>query len=107
MSSGVSKELIEKASYKLKLTNNKTTYLKIGDDVNSKLYDGSLVILKKNGNNLNEDITKYLTIEIKNSSSDIVNSISTETVETYTITYTIDYNGFVASVSNKVVVREN
>ena len=35
-----------------------------------------------------------------------VDKISSDAAETYTITYTIDYNGYINSVSNKVVIKE-
>ena len=82
-----------------------TTYLNIGDAIDSSLYNGSLVVLKENGKNSNRDISSYLTITVTNSSGDIITTISSDTQETYTITYTIDYNGFHDSISSKIVNR--
>lgn len=107
MSSGVSKKLQDTKTYELSIKNKNTTYLKVGDSVDKSLYDGSLVILKENGKTIDSNLSNYLTIKILNSSMETVSAISSENAETYTITYTIDYNGYINSVSNKIVIREN
>ena len=106
LSSGVSKTLQSTNSYELTLKNKNTTYLSIGDTISSNLYDGSLVVLKENGKTLDKDLSSYLTIKILNSSMEEVSSLSSENAETYTVTYTIDYNGYISSVSNKIVIKE-
>ena len=105
LSDPATKTLQEEISYELALRDNNTTYLNIGDAIDSSLYNGSLVVLKENGKNSNRDISSYLTITVTNSSGDIVTTISSDTQETYTITYTIDYNGFHDSISSKIVIR--
>lgn len=105
LSDPATKTLQEEISYELALRDNNTTYLNIGDAIDSSLYNGSLVVLKENGKNSNRDISPYLTITVTNSSGDIVTTISSDTQETYTITYTIDYNGFHDSISSKIVIR--
>ena len=105
LSDPATKTLQEEISYELALKDSNTTYLNIGDAIDSSLYNGSLVVLKENGKNSNRDISSYLTITVTNSSGDIVTTISSDTQETYTITYTIDYNGFHDSISSKIVIR--
>ena len=58
------------------------------------------------GKDINKDLTNYLTIKFQNSSMDTIDTISNDTPETYTITYTIDYKGYTNSISNKIVIRE-
>lgn len=106
MSSGVSRTLQSTNSYELTLKSKNTTYLNIGDTINANLYDGSLVVLKENGKALDKDLTSYLTIKILNSSMEEVSTLSSENAETYTVSYTIDYNGYISSVSNKIVIKE-
>ena len=106
MSSGVTKKLESANTYELTIKNKNTTYLKVGDTIDPSLYDGSLLVLKENGENINKDISKYLTIKVQNSSMDIVSNLSSEAPETYTITYTIDYNGYSSSVTSKIVIKE-
>ena len=107
MSSGVTSQLQNTVSYELALKNKNTTYLKVGENIPKELYDGSLVILKENGKDINKDLTNYLTIKFQNSSMDTIDTISNDTPETYTITYTIDYKGYTNSISNKIVIRES
>lgn len=107
MSNAISKTLKETVSYDLALKGNNTTYLNSGDTINKNLYDGSLVVLKENGKAVDKNITSYLTIKITNSSGDVVTTLSSSEAETYTVTYTIDYNGFSKSVSNKIVIKGN
>ena len=106
MSTGVSRQLQSTVSYELSLKNKNTTYLQIGENISENLYDGSLVILKENGKAVSENLENYLTIKIQNSSMDIVDTISSDAPETYTITYTIEYKGYINSISNKIVIRE-
>ena len=106
MSTGVSRQLQSTVSYELSLRNKNTTYLQIGENISENLYDGSLVILKENGKAISENLENYLTIKIQNSSMDIVDTISSDAPETYTITYTIEYKGYINSISNKIVIRE-
>ena len=106
MSSGVSRTLQSTNSYELTLKSKNTTYLNIGDTINANLYDGSLVVLKENGKALDKDLTSYLIIKILNSSMEEVSTLSSENAETYTVSYTIDYNGYISSVSNKIVIKE-
>lgn len=106
MSSGVTRQLQSTVSYELALKNKNTTYLRVGENIPKELYDGSLVILKENGKDINKDLTNYLTIKFQNSSMDTIDTISNDTPETYTITYTIDYKGYTNSISNKIVIRE-
>ena len=106
MSSGVSRKLQDTKTYELSIKNKNTTYLKVGDTVDKSLYDGSLVVLKENGKKVDSSLSSYLTIKILNSSMETVDKISSDTAETYTITYTIDYNGYINSVSNKIVIKE-
>ena len=106
MSTGVSRQLQSTVSYELSLKNKNTTYLQIGENISENLYDGSLVILKENGKAISENLENYLTIKIQNSSMDIVDTISSDAPETYTITYTIEYKGYINSISNKIVIRE-
>lgn len=106
MSNAASKTLTTTNSYELLLSKSNTTYLNIGDGIDSSLYDGSLVKLKENGKTVNEDITSYLKITITNSSGDTVSSLASDVAETYKITYTIDYKGFIDSVSNTIVIKE-
>lgn len=106
MSSGVSRKLQDTKTYELSIKNKNTTYLKVGDTIDKSLYDGSLVVLKENGKKVDSSLSSYLTIKILNSSMETVDKISSDTAETYTITYTIDYNGYINSVSNKIVIKE-
>lgn len=106
MSSGVSRKLQDTKTYELSIKNKNTTYLKVGDTIDKSLYDGSLVVLKENGKAIESSLSSYLTIKILNSSMETVDKISSDAAETYTITYTIDYNGYINSVSNKVVIKE-
>ena len=106
MSSGVSRKLQDTKTYELSIKNKNTTYLKVGDTIDKSLYDGSLVVLKENGKAVESSLSSYLTIKILNSSMETVDKISSDAAETYTITYTIDYNGYINSVSNKVVIKE-
>lgn len=106
MSSGISRKLQDTKTYELSIKNKNTTYLKVGDTIDKSLYDGSLVVLKENGKTVESSLSSYLTIKILNSSMETVDKISSDAAETYTITYTIDYNGYINSVSNKVVIKE-
>ena len=105
MSSAVSKTLSDTKSYDLSVTTN-TTYLKIGEEIEDELFNGDLVVLKEDGKEIS-DIKKYLTIKVKNSSGDTVSSLSNESVETYTVSYTINYKGFTDTVSNKIIIKES
>ena len=106
ISNPVSKTLSEAVSYSLSIK-SPVKYLNIGDNISEELYDGSLVVLKENGNVVETSLKDYLTITVKNSSGDEVKSISSEASETYTVTYKINYKGFSDSVSNKIVIKEN
>ena len=46
------------------------------------------------------------TITVKNSSGDTVQSVSSQTSETYIVTYKITYKDYTGSVSNKIVIKE-
>lgn len=106
MSNAISKQLTSTASYSLYIKDKNTKYIKVGDEIEKELYDGSLVVFKENKKDISNEIKQYLKIEFKNSSGDIVDKITSEQPETYTITYTIDYNGFIDMVSNKIVIKE-
>ena len=107
MSDANSQKLSETNSYELVITNKNTTYLKVGDTIDKELYDGSLVKLKENGKIISKDISSYLEITITNSSGDSVSTITSDTTETYKVTYKINYNGFTSSVNNTIVIKSN
>ena len=106
LSDPITKTLSSTVSYDLSITKN-TTYLKIGDEIDNELFNGDLVVLKADGKEITDSLKSYLTITVKNSSGDTVTSLSSETSETYTVTYTINYKGFTGSVSNKIVIKES
>ena len=103
MSNAVSKTLSDTTSYDLSIKKN-SSYVDIGAEIKNELFNGDLVILKENGKQIS-NIKQYLTITVKNSSGDEVTSLSSETSETYTVTYTINYKGFTDSVSNKIIIK--
>ena len=107
MSEATSQTLKTETSYSLELKNSNTTYVNIGELVDKSLYDGSLVVLKENGKTVSKSLKSYLKISITNSTGDSVSKIETKEAESYTVTYTINYNGYVASISNKITIREN
>ncbi len=101
----ITKSLTSTKTYNLSISKN-TTYLNIGDKISDDLFNGNLVILKENDTviTLNKSNIK---VTVKNSSGDIVSSITSESAETYTVTYTITYNGYTGTTSNKIVIRGN
>jgi len=101
----VSKKLNSTDFYELSLSGKNTTYLDHGATVNKELYDGSLVVLKENGKNINEKINSKIKITIKNSSGDTVTNITSDLQDTYTVTYEVTYNGFTDTISNTIVIR--
>ncbi len=104
MSKAATKTLGSTASYKLSIRDSNTTYINVGEGIDKTLYDGSLVVLTENGQAIS-NVRAYLSITITNSSGDVVTSISSENPDTYTITYTVNYNGFSDTVSNKITIR--
>ncbi len=106
MSKAVSKTLGDTASYKLSIKNSNTTYINVGEGIDKTLYDGSLVQLTENGKAIS-NVKSYLKIVITNSSGEVVSSINSNAAETYTVTYTVDYNGYSDSVSNRITIRES
>ena len=100
-----SKSLSSTTSYDLSVKTN-TRYFNIGEDIDESLFNGSLVLLKEDGKEIKLDKSN-IKITVKNSSGDIVDSISNNTAETYTITYTVTYKDYKGTTNNKIVVREN
>ena len=92
-------------TYELVFTGKSSSTFNVGDTIDTKLFDGSLVVLKENGTVVNKDISKNLSIVVKNSSGDTVTSISSESPETYTVTYTIKYDDYNGKVSNKIIIK--
>ena len=98
------KSLSSNKSYDLSFKKN-TTYKYVGDDIENELFDGSLVSLKENGKEIKLEKSN-IKIAVKNSSGDIVNSVTSSAPETYTITYTITYHDYTGTTSNKIVIKE-
>ena len=104
-SESASQTLSSTVSYSLSLKGKNTTYLNVGDGISKDLYDGSLVSFKENNKDITDKIKNKMIITIKNSSGDEVLEIKSDTADTYTVTYSINYNGFSDTVSNKIVVK--
>ena len=104
ISNATSKTLSDTNSYSLSVKSN-STHLNIGDNIDNSLFDGSMVVLKENGKDVQGDIKQYLTIVVKNSSGDTVTSLTSESAETYTVSYTINYKGYSDTVKNLIVIK--
>ena len=100
----ITKKLSSTASYDLSVTKD-TKYYYVGEDIDESLFNGSIVSLKENNKSIKLDKSN-IKITVKNSSGDVVESITSSSPETYTITYTITYKEYTGVVSNKIVVRE-
>ena len=98
------KTLSSTTSYDLSVKTN-TRYFYVGDDIDVSLFNGNLVVLKEDGKEIPLDKSN-IKITVKNSSGDTVESISSSSPETYTITYSVTYKDFKGSTNNKIVIRE-
>ncbi|MBR3661113.1 MAG: transglycosylase domain-containing protein [Bacilli bacterium] len=100
----ISKVLSSTSTYDLTVSKN-TAYLNIGDNIDDNLFNGNIVVLKVDGKAVTLDKSN-IKISVKNSSGDIVQSISSTEAETYTITYTVTYKDYTGNISNKIVIKE-
>jgi len=97
------KTLSSSTSYDLSVKKS-TNYLYVGDDIPSNLYDGSVVVLKENGKEVNLS-SSNIKITVKNSSGETVQSVNNSEEETYTVEYTVTYKEYSGTISNKIVIR--
>ena len=104
MSNPVSRTLGSEKSYSLSLKTD-TTIIKIGEGIDKSLYDGSLVILKENGKQVTGNLLSYITVVIRDSSGDIVTKPKSDAIETYTVSYTINYNGYSNTITSKIKIQ--
>ncbi len=104
MSNPVSRTLGSEKSYSLSLKTN-TSLIKVGEGIDKSLYDGSLVILKENGVQVTTNLLPYITVVITDSSGDVVSVPKSDAIEQYTVTYTINYNGYSNSISSKITIQ--
>ena len=47
----------------------------------------------------------YITVVITDSSGDVVSAPKSDAVESYTVTYTINYNGYSNSITSKINIQ--
>ena len=90
--------------YKLTVDTPSKTYY-IGDEINSSLYDGSIVKVYTD----NVDITsfaKIANIRITDKNGNVVNYISSGSPNTYKVTYTVTHGSYSGTCSNTIIIQE-
>jgi membrane peptidoglycan carboxypeptidase len=90
--------------YKLTAEPASRTYY-IGDEISHTLYDGSIVKVYTD----NVDITSYAkiaSIRITDKNGNPVTSVSSGSVNTYRVTYTVTHGTYTGTVSNTIIVQE-
>jgi len=104
MSNPITFELKDITSYKLSINGQSTTTYKVNENINSSLYNGSIVYLTADGANVSS--SAKIDITITDSAGNTVTTIDNTKANTYTITYKVTYNSYSGSCSNKIIIEE-
>ncbi len=105
MSNPVSKVLASEKSYTLSFKGNSSTYINAGEGIEKSLYDGSLVVLKEDG----KEIKGFkVSVTITDDAGNTVSAPSSFEANTYTVSYTVTYNGATytdPNINNKIIIK--
>ena len=102
--SGATSFELKERTCQTSFTGSKDVTYNTGDSIDSSLYNGSKVSVTCNG----ENVTSHAQISttIKDSNGNSVSSISSSTPNTYNITYSVKYDDYTGSTSNKIIIKE-
>ena len=90
--------------YKLSLGCQSSVTYTEGDLIDKSLYDGSSVILTSNDSNISSSAN--ISINIKDQNGNSLTTINNTKPGTYTITYTVKYETYSGTISNKIIIKE-
>ena len=102
ISAAATYDLVE-PTYGVSVKDPETTVY-VGDRISSSLYSNSQVVLKYGQDVIPSGYTVSKIITDKN--GNVVNSISSQTPNTYTITYTVNYHDYTGTCKNTIIVIE-
>ena len=103
LSEAISK-VLQKESFNLTIKTSQTQQFFVGDTINASYYNGSIVKLTRNDEDITSSATITSTITDQNGNS--VTTINNTSPNTYTITYKVSYNGYLGTISNKIIIKE-
>lgn len=85
-------------------TNPSSSTVYVNENIDSSLYNNSVVILTANGSKITSGYNIERTITDANGNK--VDKPSSEKENVYTITYKVTYNGYTGTCSNKITIKE-
>lgn len=95
--------VLSNITYSASVSQSSVTYY-VGDTIDSKWYNGSIVTLSGGGNTVTNGVT--ITYSIIDSNGNNVKTPSSSAVNTYTVTYKIMFEGRSYTCSNKIIIKE-
>lgn len=104
LSDPVTYTLEAKKDYDLYINGSKITNYKIGDSIDAKFYNGSLVKLLENGTDVTSSAT--ITIKITDINGTEYSTIPTDKEGNYKVTYTVTYNSYTNTCYNEIKIED-
>ena len=95
--------LTEVKNYNLYINGSKITNYNVGNAIDAKLYNGSLVKLLENGVDVTNKAT--ITIKITNSNNEVIANIPTNEPGTYKVTYAVSYASYTNTCYNEIIIE--